>query len=57
MKNGDKIRALSNEDLADILYSVCVGSFCDDCPLAQLCDGIFRVTGDWYDWLEIEAEE
>lgn len=57
MTNADKIRALPNEELADILYSVCVGSFCDDCPLAQLCNGIFRMAANWFDWLESEAEE
>lgn len=55
--NADRIREMPNEDLAYILYSVCVGSSCEDCPVAPFCNGIFRVVGDWRDWLESEAEE
>ena len=55
--NADRIREMPNEDLAGILYSVCVRSFCGSCPLAPFCNGIFRVVGDWRDWLESEAEE
>ena len=57
MTNAEKIRALPNGDLAYILYRVCVGSSCGDCPIAPFCDGIFRVGGDWLDWLGSEAEE
>lgn len=55
--NADRIRALPNEDLAGILYSVCVRSFCGSCPVAPFCDGDFRTTDDWRDWLGSEAEE
>lgn len=56
MTNADRIREMPNEDLAGILYSVCVRSFCGSCPVAPFCDGDFRTTDDWLDWLESEAE-
>lgn len=55
--NADRIREMPNEDLAGILYSVCVRSFCGSCPVAPFCDGDFRTTDDWLDWLESEAEK
>jgi len=55
--NADRIRALPNEDLAGILYSVCVCYSCGNCPVAPFCDGDFRTTDDWFDWLESEAEK
>ena len=55
--NADKIRALPNEVLAQIIRQCCCGSNCIDCPVEQLCNGTFRTTDDWFDWLESEAEE
>ena len=57
MTNADKIRALPNETLAEIMWNVCVSSSCGDCPIEKLCNGIFHTEGDWFDWLESEAEE
>lgn len=54
--NADRIREMPNDDLAYILFSVCVGSTCRCCPLEPICNG-FRTTDDWFDWLESEAEE
>lgn len=55
--NGDRIRAMTNKDLAYILYSVCCGSTCFECPVEQLCNRIFRTIDDWLDWLRAPAEE
>lgn len=55
--NSDRIRAMTDEVLADILYSVCVARSCRGCPIAQFCDGIFRVVDDWLDWLKAPVEE
>ena len=55
--NADRIREMSDEELAYILYSVCVGSSCGDCPIAPFCDGIFRIVGDWLSWLRSPVEE
>lgn len=59
MKNADKIRALPNEVLAQILnrccisYTICVG--CKGCVLKKFCD-VYRLSGDWLTWLEEESE-
>lgn len=55
--NADRIREMPNEDLAGILYSVCVCHSCGNCPVAPFCDGDFRTKADWFDWLGSEAEE
>lgn len=55
--NADRIRALPTETLAAIIRGCCGGSTCIDCPVEQLCNGTFRTTDDWRDWLESEAEE
>lgn len=55
MTNGDNIRA--DEMLAKILFSLCVGSFCEECPVAELCDGKFRLIEEWEEWLREEASE
>lgn len=56
MTNADKIRALPDETMADILHKCCISSGCEDCPLANFC-GEYRTSGDWFDWLESGAEE
>ena len=55
--NSDRIRAMTDEELADILYSVCVRSSCGNCPIAQFCGDIFRIVDDWLDWLKAPVEE
>lgn len=57
MTNGDKIRVLPDEIIAQILWSVCVSSTCGDCPMEAHCGGLFRLPGEWLAWLESEAEE
>lgn len=57
MTNADKIRALPDEIMAQILWSVCnCGIDCLSCPVAAHCGGTFRLMGDWEAWLESEAE-
>jgi hypothetical protein len=51
------LRELPNEVLAQIIRQCCCGSTCFECPVEQLCNGTFRTTDDWFDWLESEAEE
>ena len=55
--NSDRIRAMTDEELADILYSMCVCSSCGNCPIAQFCGDIFRIVDDWLDWLKAPVEE
>ena len=57
MTNGDRIRAMTDEVLADILYSVCVAPYCRGCPIAPFCGYTLRVVGDWLDWLKAPVEE
>lgn len=55
--NADRIREMPNEVLAQIIRQCCCGSTCFDCPVEQLCNGTFRTTDDWFDWLGSEAED
>lgn len=57
MTNGDRIRALPNETLAEIIRGCCGGCDCFSCPVEQLCNETFRTTDDWFDWLGSEAEK
>ena len=57
MTNADKIRALPNEVLAQIIRRCCISSSCVVCPVKKLCNYTFRPEGALYDWLESEAEE
>lgn len=58
--NGDRIRALPNEELDQILtrccisYTICSG--CKGCVLEKFCD-VYRSSGDWLDWLRSPVEE
>lgn len=56
MTNADRIRALPNEVLAQILNRYCISFGCKGCVLKKFCD-VFRTSGDWLDWLGSEAEE
>lgn len=56
MTNAEKIRALSDKELADILTRCCIGSGCEDCPAEEFC-GQYRGYEEWLAWLESEAEE
>lgn len=57
MKNADRIRELPDEVLAQVIRRCCIGSSCVVCPVEQLCNYTFRTEGEWFDWLESEAEE
>lgn len=58
--NGDRIRAMTNEELAQILniccisYIICTG--CEECVLDRFCD-MFRTSKDWLSWLRSPVEE
>lgn len=58
--NGDRIRALPNEELDQILnrccisYTICSG--CKGCVLEKFCD-VYRSSGDWLSWLRSPVEE
>ena len=58
--NADKIRALPNEELAQILLRCCIsykiGPGCKECVLERFCD-VFRASGDWLDWLRSPVED
>lgn len=55
MTNADKIRALPNEVLAQILNRYCISFGCKGCVLKKFCD-VYRSSGDWLTWLEEESE-
>ena len=55
--NGDKIRALPDEVLAQIIRRCCLSSSCVVCPVKKLCNYTYRTDGGWLDWLGSEAEE
>lgn len=57
--NADRIRALPNEVLAEILRGCCRGFACYSCPLKRFCNEVLEQTetDDWLDWLESEEEE
>lgn len=59
MTNGDRVRALPDEVLAEVLWGCCFGCGCKSCPLGRFCKGDIMCfsTGDWLDWLESEVEE
>lgn len=58
--NGDRIRAMPNEELDQILnrccisYTICSG--CKGCVLEKFCD-VYRSSGDWLSWLRSPVEE
>lgn len=60
MTNGDSIRALPDEVLAQILNRCCISynglSGCKGCVLGKFCD-MYRSSGDWANWLMEEAND
>ena len=53
--NGDRIRAMPNEELAKILEGCCRGFNCYFCPLKRFCNTDNGL--GWLDWLKSPAEE
>ena len=49
--NGDKIRAMTDEELARLL---CTAMTCDECPRS---DGCYKGHHGWLNWLKQEVEE
>lgn len=54
MTNGEKLRSMSDEDLAEILCGLIDADFCDECPAYDFCQ-VWN-TG-FKTWLKEEAEE
>ena len=53
--NADRIRAMSDEELAGLLYAACAGvGFCDNCYAEKCCPG--KSIGAWEEWLKQPAE-
>lgn len=57
MTNADRIRAMSDEELATLLSELCQnGENCYSCPLfGKSCGGINGLSG-WLDWAKRPAE-
>lgn len=56
MSNGDRIRAMTNQELAEFLCEVC-GCYVDNCPGATMCvPGDGKANG-LKKWLEQPSEE
>ena len=59
MTNADKIRAMTDEELASLLCDYA----CMACPIGELdCEGRMEIGHDacwkrWLDWLQKEADE
>ena len=58
MTNYEKIKAMSVEEMAELLRCFCLNSVCcDDCPLDGICPSAcceFKHT--WKNWLESEVD-
>lgn len=57
--NSDRIRAMTDEELAEIIRGSCRGFICYSCPLKRFCNEVLEQTetGDWLDWLRSQVEE
>lgn len=54
--NADRIRAMSDEELAELLGGMCkIAEQCDDCPLDGKCPGGSYDCGSWDEWLKQPA--
>ena len=60
MKNGDAIRAMTDEELAEWLEGIrlcCATDLCgEDCPLTEVCHYDADTPTETLDWLRREAE-
>ena len=55
--NADKIRAMSDEELADALQKFCIAMVdCSDCPLCDFGCPKNSIFNYWIEWLQQPAE-
>lgn len=53
----DRIRAMTDEELADLLRGMCkIAEQCDDCPMDGKCPGGSYDFSSWDKWLQQPAE-
>ena len=58
LTRSDKIRAMSDEDLAAVLRIFCIGmSDCEDCPIYGCGCPRSSTFNDWIKWLQQPVEE
>lgn len=55
--NGDRIRAITDEELACVISSVCSYTFCGYCQLQKLCKRVSRTVAEWEEWLKAPVED
>ena len=55
LTNADRIRAMTDEELADFV-SLCCGWTCAECPVGKECNGD-ECFSTWLDWLKEEVGE
>ena len=55
--NSDRIRAITDEELACVISSVCSYTFCGYCQLQKLCKRVSRTVAEWEEWLRSPVEE
>lgn len=55
--NADKIRAMTDEELADLLRGLCKNAMdCDECPMHESCpEGSYDLI-PWMEWLQSTVE-
>ena len=57
MTNADRIRAMTDEELADALEKFCIGmADCSDCPLYAFGCPMSSTFNNWLEWLQQPAE-
>lgn len=54
--NYDRIKAMSKEELADLLMGICVADDCIECPLSKDCPASYNAA-TWLSWLNSEADD
>lgn len=54
--NYDRIKAMSKEELADLLMGLCDADDCIVCPLSKDCPATYNATA-WVVWLNSEVKE
>lgn len=55
--NGDKIRAMTDEEMADLLRMFCHGiKACEDCPFYYVGCPMSGALQDWVKWLQQPSE-
>lgn len=55
--NADRIRAMTDEELAELLSGMCrIASDCDKCPMNEICPGGYVEFHEWNRWMKQPAE-